>query len=283
MQDALLDSTRTSGGDPWYHGLMTPDIARRQREQMLRDGFCVVPDVLNDQLVAELQEETARLNATQEHHPDTRYQGTHLGIKFAENPIMHRLAEWQSTWDAMRELGFGDFVHSESLIVLTKPARGPALYWHQDWMQWNDPMSSTPWPQKIFVSYYLQGTTVENGCLKIIPGTHLERIPLHDLLVTAHEQGARFIEDDHPIMFSDHPDQVNVEVGPRDLVLADGRVLHAAYPNQTDAPRDLLLLWHSRPDTVPDYWEGEIPRAIAERAPDAEYEGTRVPGKYLSA
>ena len=208
---------------------MTPEVARQTREQMLRDGFCVVPDVLTDAFVAELKEETARLNATEAHHPDTKYQGTHLGIKYADNPIMRRLAEWQPARRALEALGFGDFAAGEGLLVLTKPARGPALYWHQDWMQWNDPLSCTPWPQIMFVSYYLEGTSIENGCLKIIPGTHLKRIPLHDELVTAHEQGARFIEEDHPIMFSDHPDQVNVEVGPRDLVLADARVLHAAY------------------------------------------------------
>ena len=84
-------------------------------------------------------------------------------------------------------------------------------------------------------------------------------------------------------MFGDHPDQVNVEVGPRDLVIADARILHSAYKNHTDEPRDLLLLWHSRPDTVPANWEGEVPRAIAERDPAAEYEGTRIPGKYLTA
>ena len=262
---------------------MTLEVSRQTREQMIRDGFCVVPDVLTDAFVAELREETVRLNATEQHHPDTKYQGTHLGIKYADNPIMRRLAEWQPTRQALDELGFGDFVPLAGLIVLTKPARGPALYWHQDWMQWNDPLSCTPWPQKIFVSFYLEGTSVENGCLKIIPGTHLKRIPLHDQLVTAHEQGARFIEEDHPIMFGDHPDQVNVEVGPRDLVIADARILHSAYKNHTDEPRDLLLLWHSRPDTVPANWEGEVPRAIAERNPAAEYEGTRIPGKYLTA
>ena len=262
---------------------MILEVARQTREQMIRDGFCVVPDVLTGAFVAELREETARLNATEQHHPDTRYQGTHLGIKFADNPIMRRLAEWQPARRALEELGFGDFAHMEGMIVLTKPARGPALYWHQDWMRWNDPLSCTPWPQTVFVSYYLEGTSVENGCLKIIPGTHLKRIPLHDQLVTAHEQGARFIEEDHPVMFGDHPDQVNVEVGPRDLVIADARVLHAAYKNQTDGPRDLLLLWHRRPETVPDYWQGDVPRAIADRDPDAEYEATRIPGKLLPA
>ena len=261
---------------------MHPETARH-RDQMLRDGFCVVPDLLSDEFVLELRKETARLNATQEHHPDTKYQGTHLGIKYADNPIMRKLSDWQPTRDALEELGFGDFIPRDSLIVLTKPARGPALYWHQDWMRWNDPLSCTPWPQTIFISYYLHGTTVENGCLKVIPGTHRKRIPLHDQVVGAHEQGARFIEEDDPIMFSEHPDQVDVEVGPRDLVLADARVLHAAHPNRTNAPRDLLLLWHSRPETVPASWEDEVPAVIAKRDPSAEYEGTRVPGKYLLA
>ena len=47
-------------------------------------------------------------------------------------------------------------------------------------MHWNDPLSLTPWPQTMFLSYYLQGLTVENGCLQVIPGSHLRRTPLHD-------------------------------------------------------------------------------------------------------
>ena len=150
-------------------------------------------------------------------------------------------------------------------------------------MRWNDPLSCTPWPQVMFVSYYLQDTRVENGCLKVIPGTHLKRIPLHDQMVTAHEQGARFIEEDDPVMFSNHPDQVEVPSQAGSMVLADARVLHAAYRNQTNERRDLLLLWHSRPETVPAIWDGEVPETFAQRDPNAEYEGTRVPGGLLVA
>ena len=128
-------------------------------------------------------------------------------------------------------MGLGDFASTGGIILLTKDPGEPALYWHQDWMQWNDPLSCSPWPQIIFVSYYLSDTSPENGCLKVIPGTHHKRISLHDDMVPAHEQGARFIEEDHPTMFSDHPDQVDVCVKAGDLVLADARVLHSAYRN----------------------------------------------------
>ena len=83
-------------------------------------------------------------------------------------------------------------------------------------------------------------------------------------------------------MFSDDPDQVYVPVKAGDLVLLDGRILHAADRNRTDQRRTLVLAWHSRPRiTIPDFWQGEIPVEIAGRDPQAEYEGSRIPGEYL--
>ena len=83
-------------------------------------------------------------------------------------------------------------------------------------------------------------------------------------------------------MFSNHPDQVDVKSKAGDLVLGDARVLHAARKNQTDQRRNLLLLWHNRPETVPEYWDGEISETISNRDPEASYAGTRVPGQFLS-
>merc|ERR1712167_118468 len=167
-------------------------------------------------------------------------------------------------------------------IVLTKEPQAPALYWHQDWMRWDDPLSVSPWPQTIALNYYLQDTSVESGCLKVLPGTHLRRIPLHDELVPAHEQGARFVDPDHPVMFQEHPEQVDVLVKSGSLVLCDARVLHAARKNQTEQSRDLLLIWHARPDdTVPGFWRGEVPEPIKSRDPSAKYKRNRIPGEML--
>ena len=133
----------------------------------------------------------------------------------------------------------------------------------------------------MFVSYYLSDTSIDNGCLKVIPGSHRRRHELHDKLVPAHEQGARFIDEDHEVMFSEHPDQVNVMVKAGSLVLADARVLHSTHRNQTDVRRTLILAWHRRPPTIPENWDGEIPDIIANRDPDAAYEGSRIPGELL--
>ena len=260
---------------------MAPEEAAQKREQTLRDGFCIIDDVLSDEFVHELIEESDRLNDSMEHHPDTKFQGTHLGIPYEENSLMKELRDWDPSSHAMEELGFGDFKPANGLIVLTKEPFAPALYWHQDWMRWNDPLSCSPWPQTMFLSYYLEDTTIENGCLKVIPGSHLRRIPLHDQLVPAHEQGARFIEEDHPVMFCDHPDQIDVCAKAGSLVLADARVLHSAYRNGTNQRRDLLLLWHHRTDTIPDDWDRDIPEAILDRDPNKEYPKSRIPGDFL--
>ena len=261
---------------------MTPTTVVQRREQMTRDGYCVIDDILTDDFLHQLREETERLIEAHDPHPDVRYQGQHVNVRGTDNAIIGKLLDWKPSRLALERLGFGDFESNGGVIILTKDPGEPPLYWHQDWTRWNDPISCSPWPQTMFVSYYLSDTSIENGCLKVIPGSHLKRIPFHDQLVPAHEQGARFIEENHPIMFSDHPQQVDVCVSAGSLVLADARILHSARRNLTNQRRTLILAWHSRHTvTVPSFWDGDIPDEILSRDTDRDYPGSRIPGKYL--
>ena len=260
---------------------MTPEVALEKREQMIEDGFCVIDDVLSEAFLQELHDESERLIAGHVQPEDVIYQGQHVNVRGDDNVHIKKLLEWEPSCEALEQIGFGDFTASGGIIILTKDPGGPALYWHQDWMRWNDPLSCAPWPQTIFLNYYLTDTTPENGCLKIIPSTHRKRIDLHDILVPAHEQGARFIEEDHPFMFSNHPDQVDVCAKAGSLVIADARILHSAHKNHTDVRRTLILAWHSRPNTIPDYWDREIPEPVANRDENGDYLGSRIPGDFL--
>ena len=262
--------------------MLTSETVLEKRQFMLREGYVLLEDILPEAFLEELRSETERLIANHVEAPELRFQGQHIGVKAVDNTVIDKLLTWKPAFDALAALGFGDFTPHGSVIILTKEAGGPPLYWHQDWMEWNDPLSLTPWPQKFALNYYLSDTSVANGCLKVIPGSHLKRFPIHDRLVPAHEQGARFISEDDPVMFSDDPDQVYVPVKAGDLVLLDARILHAADRNQTEERRTPVLAWHSRhTGTIPDYWQGEIPEAIAQRDPEFGYEGSRIPGEYL--
>ena len=117
---------------------MQPEVALATREQMLHDGYCFAENILTEDFLQELREETERLIAAHEPPPDVKFQGQHVGVHEDDNDVIRRLLAWEPTWQALEELGFGDFESTGSIIILTKDPGEPALYWHQDWMNWND-------------------------------------------------------------------------------------------------------------------------------------------------
>ncbi len=268
--------------------MLSSDAARAKRDGMLRDGYAIIESVLPPDFLQALRDETERLIASHEEAPEHRFQGQHILARRSENALVRELLAWAPTYQALAAMGFGDFDpdwdgdDSARVVILTKEPGGPPLYWHQDWLWWNDPLSLAPWPQFMSLGYYLSDTSPENGCLKVIPGSHRKRFPLHDQLQPAHEGGARFIDEDDPYMFSEPPEQRLLPVKAGDLVLLDARALHAAGQNHTAERRTLVLSWHKRPsDSIPAFWRGPLPQALQERDPAASYERSRVPGRYL--
>ena len=261
--------------------MLTPESALQKRDQLIEEGYCVVEDILPADFLAELRQATDTMLDSVEAPPHWKYQGSDLHVRSSDHPAIARLIAWQPARDALEAMGLGDFKTRDAAIVLSKPPGGHALYWHQDWTGWNDPISAAPWVQYIFLSYYIVDTTPENGCFQVIPGTHRKRIPLHEKLVPAHAEGGYNVPETDPDMFCEHPDAIDVPVKAGALVIGEGRVLHAARANQSDQRRTLLLIWHDRPATVPAYWHGDIPEVIQQRDPNASYPSTRVPGIYL--
>ncbi len=256
---------------------------QKKRSQLIDDGYCIVENILSEDFLVELRRESDRqIEAVTTPPPHWKYQGSDIHVKGLDNPLIDRLLRWPATNAALAAMGLDDFPEPSTIIILSKPPRGGPLYWHQDWTNWNDPISAAPWPQYLFMAYYLTDTTRHNGCLRVIPGTHRKRIDLHDRLTPAHKEGAYAGVDDNPDMVADDPRAVDVNVKASDLVIGEGRILHAAHGNQSDARRTLMISFRARPRTVPANWTGDVPEAIRNRDPDAKYAGTRIPGKYLA-
>ena len=262
-------------------------MAFQKRNQLTTDGYCVIEDVLTNDFLDELRQESDQMLHAVEHPAHWNYQGSDLHVKGSEASVINRLIHWQPARDALTALKLDDFSSQGSFIILSKPPGAPPLYWHQDWMDWNNPISTAPWPQYLFFSYYLVDTTVDNGCFRIIPGTHLKRLPLHNQLAPPHAQGSYDVAEDDPYMFCDHPGAIDVPVKARDLVIAEGRVLHAARGNQSNQRRTLLLGWHSRPLTVPDIGPTRCRESssIATPRPNTnppEFQGNTWPNRFTS-
>lgn len=158
------------------------------------------------------------------------------------DPDFAELIAWSPALEALRSMGYDRPTFSTGFVI-SKPPHSPPLFWHQDWWGWNHPHSYTPNPQQLFLMYYLVDTTPENGCLRVISGSHLKRHPMHDLPV-AHTQEIRKAEDVSNPAFQDHPDEMDVCVKAGDLVIGDSRLLHSARANTTDERRTVITLWY---------------------------------------
>ena len=89
---------------------MAPETAIQKREQMTRDGYCVIDDILTEDFLHQLREETERLIEAHEPPPDLRYQGQHVNVRGTDNTIIQKLLDWKPSREALEQLGFGDFV-----------------------------------------------------------------------------------------------------------------------------------------------------------------------------
>ena len=218
------------------------DYYQEKRRQHLEDGFCVIENVLPPELLQEMRELTNRLIDAVPESDNEKQRATGSLIPVGRNPEFAKLATLQPALDAYRRMSFDD-VRFTSGYVISKPPHSPPLFWHFDWMGWAHPRSYETEPVQTFFMYYLVDTNRSNGCLRVIPGSHLRDHPLHDQLEDAHTPAVVRAENLEMAEFTTQPDEVDVPVKAGDLVIGDSRLLHAAHANSTDARRTVITLW----------------------------------------
>ena len=108
----------------------------------------------------------------------------------SQHPLIEELLDLEPAKQACAEIGFENLrSDNETIILLSKYENAPPLYWHQvsapfrsvrrdasnspvvlqDLMNWGHASATTPWPSRVFLSYYTVDTNRENGCLRVIP------------------------------------------------------------------------------------------------------------------
>ncbi|HEX9945164.1 MAG TPA: phytanoyl-CoA dioxygenase family protein [Thermoanaerobaculia bacterium] len=142
-------------------------LTREQAESYRRDGVLFPLPVLSPAEVARyracVEELEARLGGNPKPSDMTQPQ---LHFRWA-----YELATHPAVLDAIEDvLGPDILVHSAS--IFSKPANSQAyVSWHQDGAYWglSEPGLTSAW-------IALSDSTVENGCLRVIPGSHTRRI-----------------------------------------------------------------------------------------------------------
>lgn len=114
-------------------------------------------------------------------------------------------------------------------IVFKAAKTAHASFWHQDHAYWK----GTP---KISVWIPLDPATKENGCLRIIPGSHGRIIPHHQADGSKEGLGERLGEDQ-----VDEAAAVSAEVAPGDAIFFHDLVVHSSHPNTNGLDRWALI------------------------------------------
>lgn len=228
------------------------DQWQQKKTQLIEDGYCVCEEILDATMLDRVRTVSNRLLDAQPEAHFEEQKSTGSMISVYDDPFFAELVAYRPALDALKKLGYPKPRWSSGFVI-SKPPRSPALFWHQDWWGWNDPISYTAVPQQLFLMYYLVDTTVENGCLRVLKGTHRRRHAMHDLLPEAHTDAIRRATDTtHPV-YQPLDDDVAVPVRAGDLVIGDARLLHGAHPNQTDQRRTVITLWyHPNFDSSPE-------------------------------
>ena len=223
--------------------VISKELGEAKRIELVRDGFCVFESILTPEMIATAANASNRLLDAQDRGHFERQKSTGSLICVYDDPWFAELIAWEPAIAALRSMGYDRPTFSTGFVI-SKPPHSPPLFWHQDWWGWDHPHSYTAVPQQIFLMYYLVDTSRENGCLRLIPGSHLKRHPMHDDFPEAHTEEIRRAKDPADSVFQDHPDAVDVCVEAGDLVMGDSRLLHSAHANTTDTRRTVITLWY---------------------------------------
>ena len=220
-----------------------------ERDTLERDGFVVLKNVLGSDMLKRVNDTSNILIESDKykHLQIDKYTGSLIPLSKSSNYA--ELIAHDRVLDIIRDtLGFSD-IRWMSGFLISKPPKGPSLGWHQDSWYWDDDKAYETSPAQLFAMYYLTDTRVANGCLRVIPGTHIKKHRLHDELGRAHSNEVRS-KSDGEIPFREKTehmrtsDCIDVGVKAGDVVIGDARVLHGANENLSDERRSLITIWY---------------------------------------
>ena len=173
--------------------------------------------------------------------------GASAGLNGSYRFKSHLLMKWLA--DVVREPRILDAVEDligPDLLCWTthwflKEAQSPQyVSWHQDSNYWG--LDTT---RLVSVWLALSRSTVESGCLRVLPGSHLGAPLAH--VDTYHENN--MLTRGQEISGIDESKAVNLEVAPGEMVLFDYRLAHASYPNRTGDRRIGVGIRYIPPET----------------------------------
>jgi len=153
-------------------------------------------------------------------NPRTRVQSRHM-----DSAVVYDLATHPAIVERMASILGPDLIMWATNFFI-KEEGGSEIPWHQDINFWplEPPINISAW-------IAIDNVTIENSCVRLIPGSHKRSIP-H----IAADQGMAFGEMADPAYF-DEGQAINMELRPGQFFLFTERLLHHSFANRSSLRR----------------------------------------------
>jgi ectoine hydroxylase-related dioxygenase (phytanoyl-CoA dioxygenase family) len=155
--------------------------------------------------------------------------GVFVGLA-ARSKLFRTVASETRLLDALEALLGPDIEFLSDKVVFKAAGVEYGSPWHQDWPYWEG-------AHKISVWIALDAATPENGCLKMLPGSHRQAAPHQDI---ATPPGEGFSLRPRPEAV-DESRTVSVPAEPGDAIFFHDLTLHASFPNRSGQDRWALI------------------------------------------
>ena len=229
-----------------------------------RDGFVLVPNVFTPEEVEILLAQAGR-----ERRGGTVHNVTDAGGR------MSKLAAWTDTADdvfgavtasprivgAAQLLLREEIYHWHSKLSVKQPRAGAAWEWHQDYGYWyND---GCLYPNMISCMVALDPSTRENGCLKVVAGSHLLGRCDHGRVASqtgADPERLATVLERLPVQYCEAP--------PGSVLFFHCNTFHSSEPNLSEKPRRAYICCYNALSNLPYGGKGHGKPEPIRQAPD---------------
>jgi ectoine hydroxylase-related dioxygenase (phytanoyl-CoA dioxygenase family) len=254
-QDGSTIATGSSGND--Y--ILTP----AQVAGYERDGYLVLSDVLSEAELGPIEAVFERF--IHGHVPgmgrDFCDMSGPYGRAFEDfnlvNAVLPRMYEpalvdnvfERRATSIARQLIGDDATLDYDQFLAKRPQRPKAVFaWHQDLGYWP---TGTPDTRTVTCSLALDDATPENGCLRVVPGSHREpKLRPHRPSAWSTSPALRDEAHTLTVELSDADPIVTLPVRRGSITVHDERIVHGSAGNQTDGWRRTYVVAHRSRQTV---------------------------------
>jgi phytanoyl-CoA hydroxylase len=209
------------------------------------NGYLVIPDLFTTQQIEKSIDainqvlDPNKAEKSYELEPVDQTTVRRIWSPTQKNTVFWEMATDPELLDVLENLIGKNILFHYSKLNMKGPKVGSVVEWHQDFSYYPHTNSDL-----VTALIFFDDTSIENGCLRVIPGSHKKGLMSHEV--------DGFFRGKVPML--DEAEAVNIEVSAGSVLFLHCMTLHASRQNLSDKPRRTFLPAYRAADAYPIYF-----------------------------